>query len=170
MLEDAYFCEMLAGVERESKALSRVVSHYARKFDISLITPIHLLPLYIALYEMLYLSTDFGVDHRVSVNEGILLSKTFCDESNKRLTNGVLHAVLLAPLEAKTYAESLTASARDIFHEESRSLSHPSAPLSESFLAPSDTQIERAKKRKFEIDALSITQNPRSHTPENSHK
>lgn len=119
---------------------------------------------------MLYLSTDFGVDHRVSVNEGILLSKTFCDESNKRLTNGVLHAVLLAPLEAKMHAESLSTSSRDIFHEEARSVSHPSAPLSESFLAPSEIQIDRAKKRKFEIDALSITQNPKSHTPESTHK
>lgn len=87
-----YFQAMFAGVvEREGELLT-IVHKYAPKFDIATMPVGNLLPIMIASYEMLYLTTD-TIPEKVSINEAIELAKTFSDDMARTMVNGVLNAL-----------------------------------------------------------------------------
>lgn len=163
LLSDSYFLEMYSGVRAKSSELSRLVAHFAPKFDLPLISIANLLSVYIASYEMLYLSPELRPDTRISINEGIGLSKTFCDESNKRLTNGVLHSISADLDVSRAIALNTAITTRDIYSEDlvAESAQIASVRLEDAFLAPTQKQLDRASRRAFDIDSLSVTQNIR---------
>ena len=154
---------MYSGVRAKSSELSRLVAHFAPKFDLPLISIANLLSVYIASYEMLYLSPELRPDTRISINEGIGLSKTSCDESNKRLTNGVLHSISADLDASRAIALNTTITTRDIYSEDlvAESAQIASVRLEDAFLAPTQKQLDRASRRAFDIDSLSVTQNIR---------
>ncbi|MCB9805190.1 hypothetical protein H6769_06325 [Candidatus Peribacteria bacterium] len=163
LLSDSYFLEMYSGVRAKSSELSRLIAHFAPKFELPLISIANLLSVYIASYEMLYLSPELRPDTRISINEGIGLSKTFCDESNKRLTNGVLHSISADLDASRAIALNATITTRDIYSEDlvADSAQIASVRLEDAFLAPTQKQLDRASRRTFDIDSLSVTQNIR---------
>ena len=55
---------------------------------------LNLIPMYIALYEAIFLTID-AIPDKVSVNEAIELTKKFSDETGRMLVNGVLSNFLL---------------------------------------------------------------------------
>ena len=163
LLSDAYFLEMYHGVRAKSNELSRLVTHFAPKFDLSLLSIANLLSVYIASYEMLYLSAELRPDTRISINEGIGLSKIFCDESNKRFTNGVLHSIGADLDASRMIALNQDITSRDIYTEDLdiHASQSTSVRLEDAFLAPTQKQLDRASRRAFDIDSLSVTQNIR---------
>ena len=163
LLSDTYFLEMYHGVRAKSNELSRLVTHFAPKFDLSLLSIANLLSVYIASYEMLYLSAELRPDTRISINEGIGLSKIFCDESNKRFTNGVLHSIGADLDASRMIALNQDIASRDIYTEDLdiHASQSTSVRLEDAFLAPTQKQLDRASRRAFEIDSLSVTQNIR---------
>lgn len=53
---------------------------------------VNILPIFIAAYEMLYVTVD-PIPEKVSIDEAIELAKKFSDEGAKMLVNGVLNSV-----------------------------------------------------------------------------
>jgi transcription antitermination protein NusB len=52
----------------------------------------YILPIYIALAEMFFLKEE--IPAKVSINEAIEITKTYSDDSGKRIVNGILNKVL----------------------------------------------------------------------------
>ncbi|MDD2916537.1 MAG: transcription antitermination factor NusB [Candidatus Gracilibacteria bacterium] len=91
-LDLPYFQAMFTGVMEKEGELLAIVHKYAPKFDIASMPVGNLLPIMIASYEMLYLTMDV-IPEKVSINEGIELSKTFSDDTARTMVNGVLNAL-----------------------------------------------------------------------------
>ena len=91
-LDVPYFLSMFTGVIEKEGELLTVIHKYAPKFDITTMPVGNLLPIMIASYEMLYLSID-TIPEKVSINEAIELSKTFSDDTARKMVNGVLNAL-----------------------------------------------------------------------------
>ncbi len=89
---DSYFTESYEGIVSHEAQLCAVVRKFAPKFDIPMMPVVNLLPLFIASYEMLYLTCD-SVPERVSIDEAIELAKKFSDDQAKTLVNGVLNSL-----------------------------------------------------------------------------
>lgn len=91
-LDVPYFQAMFTGVIEKEGELLTIIHKYAPKFDITSMPVGNLLPIMIASYEMLYLTMD-TIPEKVSINEGIELSKAFSDDTARTMVNGVLNAL-----------------------------------------------------------------------------
>jgi len=91
-LDVPYFRTMFSGIMEKETELLTIIHKYAPKFDIASMPVGNLLPIMIASYEMLYLTTE-TIPEKVSINEAIELSKTFSDDTARTMVNGVLNAL-----------------------------------------------------------------------------
>ncbi len=92
VLEDGYFREVYDGVIVREWEILAITHKFASKFDTSIMPLVNILPIFIALYEMLYLQAD-SIPTNVSINEAVELAKRFSDEGARELVNGVLASV-----------------------------------------------------------------------------
>lgn len=69
-----------------------VIKKYSPKFDFEKMNVINIIPIYIALAEMFYLSEE--IPWKVSINEAVEVAKVYWDNSAKRIVNWVLNKVL----------------------------------------------------------------------------
>lgn len=72
--------------------LIEVVSRYAPKFDIENMDLSYIIPIFIAMTEMLLLPEE--IPAKVSINEAVEISKVYGDDSSRKMVNGVLNKVL----------------------------------------------------------------------------
>lgn len=81
---------LVRGVRDHRRQLDSVIEQHATAFPVEQMAPIDRTILRIALFEMLF-SDEIPV--KVSINEAVVLAKTFGGEATPRLVNGVLGAV-----------------------------------------------------------------------------
>lgn len=83
--------EMNELVSKNEDFFQKIIQKYAPKFDVKNMSLMYTLPLYIALGEMFFLKEE--IPAKVSINEAIEISKTYCDESGRKIVNGILNKV-----------------------------------------------------------------------------
>ncbi len=94
VLDLEYLDAMEQGILEKQDILGFIIAKLAPKFDIETMSILNLIPMYIALYEAIFLTID-AIPDKVSVNEAIELTKKFSDETGRMLVNGVLSNFLL---------------------------------------------------------------------------
>ncbi len=88
-IDVAYVEEMYTLIQKNEKKLISIIQLYAPKFDIEKMHISYILPIFIWLTEMFFLTEE--IPSKVSMNEAIELSKIFSDDSGKKIVNGVLN-------------------------------------------------------------------------------
>lgn len=91
-IDDSYLEELISEIRKNEAFLLYVISKYSKKFSIEDMNIIYVLPCYISLAEMFFISEE--IPSKVSINEAIEIAKTFWDESAKKIVNWVLNNVL----------------------------------------------------------------------------
>lgn len=94
-----YFKEVCKWIIEKESSLIFAINKFATKFNIEKMQVEHLIPMFIAIYEMLYYSEE--MPYKISINEAVELSKIYCDDQNRKLVNWVLNSV------AKNYKDVL---------------------------------------------------------------
>lgn len=100
-----YFKEVCRWIIEKESLILAAISKYAPKFTPDKMQVEHLIPMFIAIFEMLYYSEE--LPYKISINEAIELSKIYCDDSNRKLVNWVLnniaqnHKAVLEELDSK---------------------------------------------------------------------
>lgn len=89
--DEAYIETMKKIIKYNEKFFVNLLNIYTPKFNVSNMSLSYILPIYIALGEMFFL--DEEIPWKVSINEAIELSKTFWDDSAKKIVNWVLNKV-----------------------------------------------------------------------------
>ncbi len=80
-------------VLKNQKISIYLIWEYAPKFDVKKM-PLHsTLPIFIAISEMFFLEEE--IPAKVSINEAIEISKTFGDDSSKKIVNWVLNKIFV---------------------------------------------------------------------------
>jgi N utilization substance protein B len=88
-VDQAYFSELLLGVQKELSSIDAVLEkHMPRK--ISEVDPVERAILRIATYEFI---NRIDVPYRVVLNEAVILTKKFCAEKSHTFVNAVLDKV-----------------------------------------------------------------------------
>lgn len=87
-----YFNEAFAWIQEKEKEMIYIVNKFAPKFDISSMSIVNLIPVFIASYEMLYLKCD-NIPYKVSIDEALEITKTYSDEKWRVLVNWVLNSL-----------------------------------------------------------------------------
>ena len=91
-IDSVYFDEMFAGIISHESELVAIIEKFAPKFDVSIMPAGNLLPIFIAAYEMMYLTCD-KIPVNVSIDEALELSKLYSDDKGRVMINGVLNSL-----------------------------------------------------------------------------
>jgi N utilization substance protein B len=91
VIDMTYFEEVFSGIISREAELIHIIERFAPKFDVSLMPAGNLLPIFIAVYEMLYLKCD-TIPLKVSIDEALELAKLYSDDKGRVLVNGVLNS------------------------------------------------------------------------------
>ncbi len=91
-LDENYLNSMYDLILENQSFLIEVVSRYAPKFDIENMDLSYIIPIFIAMTEMLLLPEE--IPAKVSINEAVEISKVYGDDSSRKMVNGVLNKVL----------------------------------------------------------------------------
>jgi len=90
-MDKVYYTEMSDIIIRNEKFFIQILEKYAPKFKISQMNTMYVLPVYIGLAEIFYLTEEIPI--KVSMNESIEIAKAFWDDSAKKIVNWVLNNV-----------------------------------------------------------------------------
>ena len=88
-IDEEYFHEMEKLIIEKEAYLIEVLNKFAPRFNAEKMNLTYVLPIFIWATEMLYLTED--IPAKVSINEAVELSKTFWEDSAKKIVNWVLN-------------------------------------------------------------------------------
>ncbi len=91
-IDEKYLEEMFKIILEKEAFLIYTIQKFAPKFQVSSMDLSYVLPLFIGMSEMFFLSEE--IPAKVSVNEAIEVAKMYGDDSSKKIVNGVLHKVV----------------------------------------------------------------------------
>lgn len=87
-----YYREMQEIVLNKEYFFINLIEKYAPKFEITNMSLLYVLPVFIASAEIFYLKEEIPI--KVSVNEAIELAKMFWDDPIKKIVNGILNNIM----------------------------------------------------------------------------
>jgi len=90
--DEKYLAEMNKIIRYYEWFFIYVIKKYSPRFDFDKMSVVNIIPIYIALAEMFYLSEE--IPGKVSVNEAVEVAKVYWDDSAKKIVNWVLNKVL----------------------------------------------------------------------------
>ena len=91
-IDFTYFDEVFSWIQERESELIEIVRRFAPKFDIHSMPVINLIPIFIATYEIMYLTCD-QIPYKVSIDEALELAKTYSDDQGRILVNGILNSL-----------------------------------------------------------------------------
>lgn len=100
-----YFDEMYSLIKEKEPYLLAIISKFSPKFELEKMSLTYVLPIFIWASEMLFLTEE--IPAKVSINEAIELSKTFWDDSAKKIVNWVLNKLMENYEEVKEDIENI---------------------------------------------------------------
>lgn len=108
--DDAYLSEMRKIITFYEWFFISILKKYTPKFNVKTMSLSYILPIYIWLAEMFFLTEE--IPGKVSINEAVEVAKVYWDDSSKKIVNGVLNKVLqdideLDKLKENDYSEVL---------------------------------------------------------------
>ena len=83
---------MIDIINKHEPFFIHIIQKYSPKFKISQMSVLYIIPVYIGLAEMFFLSEE--IPAKVSINEAIEIAKMYGDDSAKKIVNGVLNNAL----------------------------------------------------------------------------
>lgn len=92
VIDEVFFDEIFNWVQNREKELIYVVKKFAPKFDISSMSLVNLIPVFISSYEQLYLECD-NIPFKVSIDEALELTKIYSDDQWRILINWILNSL-----------------------------------------------------------------------------
>lgn len=92
VIDEKYFNEVFYWVKEKELELTYLVKKYAPKFDITSMSLVNLVPVFISIYEQLFLKCD-NIPYKVSIDEAIELTKTYSDDTGRIFANWVLNSI-----------------------------------------------------------------------------
>ncbi len=90
-IDKTYYNEMLDIIMKNESFFIQIVEKYSPRFDPQNMNIMYILPMYIGLAEMFYLTEE--IPWKVSINESVEVAKAFWDDSAKKIVNWVLNSV-----------------------------------------------------------------------------
>ena len=84
-IDEAYIEEMIDIILKKESFFLSVIKKYSPRYEISRMSVLYILPIYIALAEMFYLKEE--IPAKVSLNEAIEVTKMYGDDSAKKMVN-----------------------------------------------------------------------------------
>lgn len=90
--DENYLAEMNKIIKYYESFFVFIIKKYSPKFDFDKMSVVNIIPVYIALAEMFFLSEE--IPGKVSVNEAVEVAKVYWDDSSKKIVNGILNKVL----------------------------------------------------------------------------
>ena len=90
-VDKTYYNEMLDIIIKNESFFIQMVEKYSPRFDPEKMNIMYILPMYIGLAEMFYLTEE--IPGKVSINESVEVAKAFWDDSAKKIVNWVLNSV-----------------------------------------------------------------------------
>ncbi|MDD3793558.1 MAG: transcription antitermination factor NusB [Candidatus Gracilibacteria bacterium] len=90
--DEDYLAEMNKIIRYYESFFVFIIKKYSPKFDFDKMSVVNIIPVYIALAEMFFLSEE--IPGKVSVNEAVEVAKVYGDDSSKKIVNGILNKVL----------------------------------------------------------------------------
>lgn len=90
--DENYLAEMNKIIRHYEWFFIYVIKKYSPRFDFDKMSIVNIIPIYIALAEMFYLTEE--IPGKVSVNEAVEVAKVYWDDSAKKIVNWVLNKVL----------------------------------------------------------------------------
>ena len=88
-IDEEYLNEMEKIISDKESYLIEILKRFAWKFDPKKMNLTYVLPIFIWASEMLFLKEE--IPAKVSLNEAVELSKSFWEDSAKKIVNGVLN-------------------------------------------------------------------------------
>ena len=104
------------GILEKQAIIWAIIEQLAPKFQIETMAIINLLPLYISLYELLFLTFD-SIPAWVSINEAIELTKKFSDDSGRLFVNWVLSSCVEKQKINPKFLQEIEPSKFILFHD-----------------------------------------------------
>jgi len=102
--DEEYLKEMNKIIKYHEWFFIFVIKKYSPKFDFEKMNIVNIIPIYIALAEMFFITED--IPWKVSVNEAVEVAKVYWDESAKKIVNWVLNKVLHDHNELEKYRDN----------------------------------------------------------------
>ena len=90
--DEDYLLEMNKIIKYYEWFFIYIIKKYSPKFDFDKMSIVNIIPIYIALAEMFFLTEE--IPWKVSVNEAVEVAKVYWDDSAKKIVNWVLNKVL----------------------------------------------------------------------------
>lgn len=90
--DEDYLAEMNKIIRYYESFFVFIIKKYSPKFDFDKMSVVNIIPVYIALAEMFFLSEE--IPGKVSVNEAVEVAKVYWDDSSKKIVNWILNKVL----------------------------------------------------------------------------
>ena len=90
--DENYLAEMNKIIKYYESFFVFIIKKYSPKFDFDKMSIVNIIPVYIALAEMFFLSEE--IPGKVSVNEAVEVAKVYWDDSSKKIVNWILNKVL----------------------------------------------------------------------------
>ena len=111
VLDEDYLQEMFDIVIKNEDFLINIIEKYAPKFKIKDMDLAAIFPIFIWVWELLFCSIEIPV--KVSLNEAILISKTYWDTSSKKIVHWVMSSVIKDLDELNKLKENYTSSNKE---------------------------------------------------------
>lgn len=92
ILDNEFFDEVFYWVQEKERELIYLVKKFAPKFDISSMSLVNLIPVFISWYEQLFLKCD-TIPFKVSIDEALELTKIYSDDHWRILANWILNSL-----------------------------------------------------------------------------
>lgn len=91
-LDEAYLDQMFEIIQTHQPFFISLIERFAPKFSIETMDVSFVLPIFIALWEILYLPEEIPM--KVSLNEAVEIAKVYGDDASKKMVNGVLNQIV----------------------------------------------------------------------------
>jgi len=88
-IDEKYLQEMHKIIQYNEKFLIHVIKTFAPKFDVTKMSLSNILPVYIWLAEMFFITEE--IPWKVSINEAVEIAKVYWDDSAKKIVNWILN-------------------------------------------------------------------------------
>lgn len=90
-VDDSYIKQMQKIITFRESFFVYIIKTYTPKFRIETMSPIYIIPIYIALSEMFFLTEEISAE--ISINEAVELAKKYWDDSARKVINWLLNQV-----------------------------------------------------------------------------
>lgn len=112
-LDEEYLNKIYKIILEKEWFFIEVIKKFAPKFDIENMDLSYIIPVYIWVWELVFL--DWDIPEKVSINESIEIAKIYWDDSSKKIVNWILNNVIKNLDELKNESKNFDYSKKGFF-------------------------------------------------------